>query len=249
MHNRVESIYSVARLMQKLVPKARVVVGHGQMERARARKGDAEVRARRGGRAGFAPRSSKTAWIFRAPTPSSSIAPIASGFPSCISFAGAWGVRTSAPTPTCWCRPRATLTPLAQAAPVGAARIQRTGRGFSHRGAGSGAARRRQSAGARAARPHQRHRLRPVLPDAGARGGRQEGRSAALRKLRATLNLGLDIRIPPEYIPERESAAANLQANRGHRQRCRTRGRCGGSWRTASARRRRPWTICWTTRC
>jgi transcription-repair coupling factor (superfamily II helicase) len=31
IHNRVESIYSLATLVQKLIPKARVVVGHGQM--------------------------------------------------------------------------------------------------------------------------------------------------------------------------------------------------------------------------
>ena len=31
IHNRVESIYSLATLIQKLAPKARVVVGHGQM--------------------------------------------------------------------------------------------------------------------------------------------------------------------------------------------------------------------------
>jgi transcription-repair coupling factor (superfamily II helicase) len=31
IHNRVESIYEIAALVQKLVPKARVVVGHGQM--------------------------------------------------------------------------------------------------------------------------------------------------------------------------------------------------------------------------
>jgi transcription-repair coupling factor (superfamily II helicase) len=31
IHNRVESIYSLAALVSKLVPKARVVVGHGQM--------------------------------------------------------------------------------------------------------------------------------------------------------------------------------------------------------------------------
>jgi transcription-repair coupling factor (superfamily II helicase) len=31
VHNRVESIYSLAGLVQKLVPEARVVVGHGQM--------------------------------------------------------------------------------------------------------------------------------------------------------------------------------------------------------------------------
>src|SRR5438132_11657254 len=31
IHNRVESIYSLAALVTKLVPRARVVVGHGQM--------------------------------------------------------------------------------------------------------------------------------------------------------------------------------------------------------------------------
>jgi transcription-repair coupling factor (superfamily II helicase) len=31
LHNRVESIHSVAAMIQKLVPKARVVIGHGQM--------------------------------------------------------------------------------------------------------------------------------------------------------------------------------------------------------------------------
>jgi transcription-repair coupling factor (superfamily II helicase) len=32
VHNRVETIYSLAALVQQLVPKARVVVGHGQMD-------------------------------------------------------------------------------------------------------------------------------------------------------------------------------------------------------------------------
>jgi transcription-repair coupling factor (superfamily II helicase) len=32
VHNRVETIYSLADLVQKLVPRARIVVGHGQME-------------------------------------------------------------------------------------------------------------------------------------------------------------------------------------------------------------------------
>jgi transcription-repair coupling factor (superfamily II helicase) len=31
LHNRIESIYGVARALEKLVPKARVAVGHGQM--------------------------------------------------------------------------------------------------------------------------------------------------------------------------------------------------------------------------
>jgi len=31
VHNRVETIYSIAAMVNQLVPKARVVVGHGQM--------------------------------------------------------------------------------------------------------------------------------------------------------------------------------------------------------------------------
>src|SRR5436305_10896561 len=31
VHNRVESIFSIGHLIQRLVPEARVVVGHGQM--------------------------------------------------------------------------------------------------------------------------------------------------------------------------------------------------------------------------
>jgi transcription-repair coupling factor (superfamily II helicase) len=38
VHNRVESIYSVAHLIQKLVPEARVVVGHGQLPEAELEK-------------------------------------------------------------------------------------------------------------------------------------------------------------------------------------------------------------------
>jgi transcription-repair coupling factor (superfamily II helicase) len=38
VHNRVESIYSLAGLVQKLVPEARVVVGHGQMPEAELEK-------------------------------------------------------------------------------------------------------------------------------------------------------------------------------------------------------------------
>jgi len=38
IHNRVESIYSLATLVTKLVPKARVVVAHGQMGEKETRK-------------------------------------------------------------------------------------------------------------------------------------------------------------------------------------------------------------------
>src|SRR5688500_7204862 len=42
VHNRVESIFSIGSLLQRLVPDARIVVGHGQME------GDELERAMRG---------------------------------------------------------------------------------------------------------------------------------------------------------------------------------------------------------
>ena len=38
VHNRVESIYSLAALVKKLVPKARIVVGHGQMKESELEK-------------------------------------------------------------------------------------------------------------------------------------------------------------------------------------------------------------------
>ena len=50
VHNRVESICSIANLVQRLVPKARIVVGHGQMGEQELEKRDAQVRSRQGRR-------------------------------------------------------------------------------------------------------------------------------------------------------------------------------------------------------
>ena len=52
VHNRVESIDSLAALVQRLVPEARVAVAHGQMPESRAGEGDAGLRGGPGGRAG-----------------------------------------------------------------------------------------------------------------------------------------------------------------------------------------------------
>ena len=38
VHNRVESIFSIGNLIQRLVPEARIVVGHGQMEESQLEK-------------------------------------------------------------------------------------------------------------------------------------------------------------------------------------------------------------------
>src|SRR6185295_730374 len=35
VHNRVESIFSIGNLLQRRIPEARIVVGHGQMEEDR----------------------------------------------------------------------------------------------------------------------------------------------------------------------------------------------------------------------
>ena len=52
VHNRVESIYSVASLVKKLAPRARVVVGHGQMNERELER-VMLVRARRSRRPGL----------------------------------------------------------------------------------------------------------------------------------------------------------------------------------------------------
>ncbi len=44
VHNRVESIYSLASLVKRLVPEARVVVGHGQMPEAELERAPGEGR-------------------------------------------------------------------------------------------------------------------------------------------------------------------------------------------------------------
>jgi transcription-repair coupling factor (superfamily II helicase) len=100
VHNRVESIYSVANLITRLVPEARLCVAHGQMgedelERAMvdfvARKYDVLWR----------PRLSRTAWIFLTPTPWSSIARTGTASRNCTSSGGGSAGRDATPTPTC----------------------------------------------------------------------------------------------------------------------------------------------------
>ena len=40
VHNRVETIYEIAAKLQEMLPRSRVIVGHGQMSRRRAGKSD-----------------------------------------------------------------------------------------------------------------------------------------------------------------------------------------------------------------
>ena len=48
VHNRVSNIYDVAAAIRELVPDARIIVGHGQMEEGALEKGNAEVHPPRG---------------------------------------------------------------------------------------------------------------------------------------------------------------------------------------------------------
>ena len=202
-------------LVQKLVPKARVVVGHGQMGERELEKvmlqfvrdeADVLVSTTIIENGLDIPRAN-TILINRADR---------FGLSELYQLRGRVGRSNQRAYAYLLVPPEVTLTPLAQAAAGGVARIQRTGRGFPHRGAGSGIARRRQSAGPRAARPHQRHRLRSLLPDAGARGRRQEGRSRAPEVARHAQS-GTGYSHPAGVHPQREPAPAHVQANCRHR--------------------------------
>ena len=102
VHNRVESIWSRAALMQQLVPSARIGVGHGQMGEAELEKVMLKFM-----------RHEYDFWSARRLSKTASISPRqhhhhrkcgSHGFPSCISFAAAWAAPTGAPMPICWCR-------------------------------------------------------------------------------------------------------------------------------------------------
>ncbi len=90
-------------------------------------------------------------------------------------------------------------------------------------------------------------RLRYVHPDAGRDGARTEGRGGA-PEIHSALNLGLDIRIPADYIARREPAAARLQADRARRPTRPSGSAWRRNWRTATVRCRRRCAICWNIR-
>ena len=91
--------------------------------------------------------------------------------------------------------------------------IQRPGRGLQDRRARSGTARRGQSAGRRAARPHRRGRLRHVRADARRDGAGAEGRrSAARRSTRRSTSAWISA-FRPSTSPTSTSACAPTSAS------------------------------------
>jgi len=118
VHNRVDTIWERAASIQKMLPECRIAVGHGQMGEAALEKvllgfmrHDYDVFVTTTiveNMCSSPPRSSRTAWTSRWPTPLSSRTPSATGWPTCTSSAAGWDVPTGGRTPTCWCRRRAS---------------------------------------------------------------------------------------------------------------------------------------------
>ncbi len=168
IHNRVESIYSLAALVTKLVPKARVVVGHGQMGEKELEsvmlkfiRDEADVLvATTIVENGLDIPSANTILINRADR---------LGLAELYQLRGRVGRRVATRLRLSAGSARNHALRYRPQAPLRHEGIQRTRRGLPHRRARPRTPRRRQHARPPAARPHRVHRLRPVLPDAGTR--------------------------------------------------------------------------------
>ncbi len=244
IHNRVESIYSLATLVTKLVPKARVVVGHGQMVEKELEsvmlkfirdEADVIVSTTIVENGLDIPRAN-TILINRADR---------LGLAELYQLRGRVGRSHQRAYAYLLVPPEATPFRYRAEAPLRDEGIQRARRRLSHRRAGPRAPRRRQHAGPPAARPHRVHRLRPVLPDAGARrveaergGGRTRAPHHAQPRLRRAH--------PAKLHSQRKPAAAHLQAGLVHRARTKKSRTSAKSWKTASVRCRPPWITFWS---
>ncbi len=181
VHNRVESIFSIGALLQRLVPEARIGVGHGQM-------GEDELEK---AMLGFVERRFD---ILLATTivengldiperqhhhhqPRRSLRALAAvSAPRARRPLGSAGLRVSADAAA-----GIALAGRAQA-PRGDQGVQRPRQRVPGRGARSRDSRRRQPARRRAERPHRRRRLRHVHEAARRVGPRAEGRGPAGRR-------------------------------------------------------------------
>ena len=104
VHNKVQTIEAMAEHLRTLVPEARVVVAHGQMDDTLLETSDAFVRPPGSGRACSAARSSRTVSTFRTSTPSWSITRTSSASLSSINCADGWVGAPTRRTRTCCIR-------------------------------------------------------------------------------------------------------------------------------------------------
>ena len=113
LHNRVETIHEAAEKIRRLVPEARVGVGHGQMDDRRwSRRWSSSCAAT--STCSSRPRSSRAGSTSRRSTRSSSSAPTCSGWRSCTRSAVASAVARTPRTPTS-CTPTGASSPRRRA--------------------------------------------------------------------------------------------------------------------------------------
>jgi len=199
IHNRVESIHSLASLVTKLVPKARVVVGHGQM-------GEKELEAvmlkfiRDEADVLVATTIVENGLDIPARTLSSSIAPTASALPSSTSCAAALAAPITGAYAYLLVPTEKILSDIARKRLAAMKEFSELGAGFriaaldlELRGAGNLLGR------------QQHGHIESIGFDLYVQ--MLEGAVTKLKgeesmpELRTTLSLGMDVRIPQEYIP------------------------------------------------
>ena len=199
VHNRIESIYSIADLVQRLVPKARVVVGHGQMgekelERVMLKfirdEADVLISTTIIENGLDIPRAN-TLLVNRADR---------FGLSELYQLRGRVGRSNQRAYAYLMIPPGTVLTPIAKRRLAALREFSDLGAGFriaaldlELRGAGNLLGREQHGHIAAVGFDMYCQMLERAVSN-------KKGESAT-PELRATLNLGLDIRIPPEYIP------------------------------------------------
>ncbi len=175
IHNRVESIYSLATMVAKLVPKARVVVAHGQMGEKELEKvmlkfirdeADVLVATTIVENGLDIPRAN-TILINRADR---------LGLSELYQLRGRVGRSNQRAYAYLLVPPETVLSEIARKRLVGNEGVQRTGCGISHRCARSGIARSGKHAGAPAAWTYRSGWVRYLYADAGTSGFETQGR-------------------------------------------------------------------------
>ena len=204
VHNRIESIYGVARALEQLVPQG--------AHRGRPRP-DAEARARADHGASSSTarstcssrrRSSRTGSTSPTSTRSSSTTPTSSGSRSSTSCAAASGARTIRRTAFLLYQAHKALTEEAKARLEAIREFTHLGSGLADRDARSRDSRRRQLARRGAVGLHRRGRLRNLRASCWPkRSPSARARSAALEEAReAVIDVKIDAFIPNDYIPQ-----------------------------------------------
>jgi transcription-repair coupling factor (superfamily II helicase) len=199
VHNRVESIYSLGHLVQKLVPRARVVVGHGQMKESELEsamlkfvRGEADVLvATTIIENGLDIPRANTILINRADR---------FGLSELYQLRGRVGRSNQRAYAYLLVPPEGGLTPLAKKRLAALKEFSELGAGFriaaldlELRGAGNLLGREQHG--------HVNAIGFDLYCQMLERAVAERKGEAVAPELRTTINLGLDIRIPPEYIP------------------------------------------------